>query len=90
VKRKKSNAFQLSKQYLAESEMQVLQQKRLVEELRNQGRQTARAERALQILETKQLTLRNHFHLMQVLMQSDSYPAVEENSANNDVDKKSD
>jgi hypothetical protein len=84
VKRHSIDNLHLSKQYLTEIELRLVRQKQLVGKLRKQGLPTAQAERGLQALQTMQLKLRNHFQLMDELMQPDRYSAVEGNPVKSD------
>jgi hypothetical protein len=84
VKRHRTDNLHLSKQYLTEIELRLVRQKQLVGKLRIQGLPTAQAERGLQALQAMQLKLRNHFQLMDELMQPDRYSAVEGNPVKSD------
>ena len=70
--RRKQKDAPLAARFIADWEMRVLRQREYIEQLKDRGLSTKRAERDLQRVEATLLQLRNHSEVMQLLVSTDS------------------
>lgn len=67
-RRRKGNALDLSRQFIADWEGRILRQKQLISRLQTKGKPTEQATLVLKRFENTLLELQNHSEIVQVLM----------------------